>query len=59
MKELNSHHSPVQTYHNNFRLTLSNFFGQCEEIQGKLHSIVPTLLQWIWAMSVGSKSLCD
>ena len=45
----------IQTHHNNFRLTLSNFFGECEEIQDKLHSIVLTLLQWICAMSVGPK----
>ena len=42
---LNSHHLPVQTHHNNFRLTLSDFFGECQEIQSKLHSIVLTLLQ--------------
>ena len=41
---LNSHHLPVQTHHINFILTLSNFFGECEEIQSKLQSIVLTLL---------------
>ena len=56
---LNSHHIPVQTHPNNFRLTLSNFFGECEEIHSKLHSFVPKLLQWVWAPSVGSKSFCD
>ena len=43
-------------YHNNFRLTLSNFFGECEELQSKLHSIVPTLLRLVLALSVGTKS---
>ena len=42
---LNSHHLPVQAHHNNFRLILSNFFGECEEIKSKLHCIVLTLLQ--------------
>ena len=28
---LNSRHLPVQTHHNNFRLTLSNFFGEWEK----------------------------
>ena len=32
-------------YHITFILTLSNLFGECEEIQSKLHSIVPALLQ--------------
>ena len=41
---LDSYHLPVQTHHINFRLTLSNFFGEREEIQSKLHSIVPALL---------------
>ena len=41
---LNGHHLPVQTHHINFILTLSNFFGECEEIQSKLQSIVLTLL---------------
>ena len=34
-----------QTHHNNSRLVLSNFSGDCGEIQSKLHSIVLTLLQ--------------
>ena len=42
---LNSYHLPVQTHHITFILTLSNLFGECEEIQSKLHSIVLTLLQ--------------
>ena len=42
---LNRHYLPVQTHHINFILTLSNLIGECEEIQGKLHSIVLTLLQ--------------
>ena len=29
------------------------------KIQSKLHSIVLTLLQWVWALSVGAKSFCD
>ena len=56
---LNSYGLPGQSHHNNFRLTLSNLFGECEEIQSKLHNIVPTLLQWVWALSVVSKSFCD
>ena len=32
-------------HHINFILTLSNLFGECEEIQSKLYSIVLTLLQ--------------
>ena len=56
---LNSHYLPVQTHHNNFSIILSNFFGKCEEIQSKLHSIVLTLLQWVWTLSVGAKSFCD
>ena len=51
---LNSHHLPVQTQHINFILTLSNLFGECEEIQSKLHSIVITLLQCVLAPSVGA-----
>ena len=50
----NSHHLPVQSHHNNFRLALSNFFGECEKIQSRLHSIVATILQWVWVLSVGS-----
>ena len=43
---LSSHYLPMQTHHNhNFRATLSNFFGQCEEVHSKLHSIILTLLQ--------------
>ena len=42
--KLNNQHLPVETHHNSFRLTLSNFFDECEEIQSKLHSIVLTLL---------------
>ena len=57
-KILTNHHLPVPTHHSKFRLTLSNFFGECKEIQSKLHSIITILLQWVWAMSVGSKSLC-
>ena len=53
---LNSDHLPVQTHHEDFRVTLSNFFGECEEMQCNLHSIVLTLLQWLWALSVGAKS---
>ena len=56
---LNSQHLPVQTHHNNFKLTLSKFFGECEEIQSKLHSIVLTFLQHVWVLSVGVKLLCD
>ena len=55
---LNSHHLPVHTYHNNFRLTLSNFFGECEVNKSKLHNIVLTLLLWVWTLSVGAKSSC-
>ena len=44
---LNSHYLPVQTYHNNFILTLSNFFGEYEEIQRKLYSIISTLLPYV------------
>ena len=54
-KILNSHHLPVQTHHNKFRLTLSNSFGKCREIQSNLHSIIKTLLQWVWALPVRSK----
>ena len=50
---------PVQTHHNNFSLILSNFVGKFEEIQGKLHSVVLILLQWVRALSVGAKSFCD
>ena len=32
-------------HHNTFRPTLCNFFGECEKIQSKLHSIIITLLQ--------------
>ena len=43
---LSSQHLPVQNFYLNLILTLiSNFFGECEEIQRKLHSIVLTLLQ--------------
>ena len=56
---LNSHHLPVQTQHINFILTLSNLFGECEEIQSKLHSIVITLLQCVLAPSVGATLFCD
>ena len=56
---LNGHHLTVQTHHSNFRLTLSNFIGECEEIHSKFHGIVPTLLQWVWALSIGAKSFCD
>ena len=38
-----NHYLPAQTYHNNYRPTFSNFFGESKEIQGKLHSIVLTL----------------
>ena len=55
---LTSHHLPVQIHHDNFWQTLSNFFGQFEEIQSKLQSIIITLLQWVWALSVGVKSFC-
>ena len=41
----NNHHLPVQTHQMNLILTLSNFFGECEQIQSKLHSTVLTLLQ--------------
>ena len=56
---LNSHHLPVQTHHINFMLTLGNFFGECEEIQRKLHGIVLTLLQGVLTLPVGVKSFCD
>ena len=56
---LNNQHLPVETHHNSFRLTLSNFFDECEEIQSKLHSIVLTLLPWVWALSVGANWFCD
>ena len=36
---LTSHHLPVETHHNNFRPTLSNFFGELQEIQSKFCSI--------------------
>ena len=51
---LNSHRLPAQAHHINFILTLSNLFGECEEIQSKLHSIVITLLQCVLAPSVGA-----
>ena len=41
----NSNLLPVQTHCNSFRLILSNFFGECKDIEIKLQSIVPTLLQ--------------
>ena len=44
-KILTSHHLPVQTHHKNFRLTLSNFFGECKEIQIKLLNMIKTLFQ--------------
>ena len=56
---LSSHYVPVQTHQNNFSLILSNFVGKFEEIQGKLHSVVLILLQWVRALSVGAKSFCD
>ena len=56
---LNSHNLPVQTHHNNFRLTLSNFFDECKKFQSKSHSIVPTFLKLVWALSTGSKLFCD
>ena len=40
LKILTSHHLPVQTHHNILRLTLSNFFGECKEIQSKLLALV-------------------
>ena len=55
---LTSHRLPVQTHHNSFRPTLSNFFGKCEEIKSKLHSNILSL-QWVWALSVGAKLFCD
>ena len=55
---LTSHHLPVQIHHDNSWQTLSNFFSQFEEIQSKLQSIIITLLQWVWALSVGVKSFC-
>ena len=36
---LTSHHLPVETHHNNFSPTLSNFFGELQEIQSKFCSI--------------------
>ena len=56
---LNSHRLPAQAHHINFILTLSNLFGECEEIQSKLHSIVITLLQCVLALPVGATSFCD
>ena len=41
---LTSHHLPAQTHDSTFRLTLSNFFGEYEEIQSKLYNIVLILL---------------
>ena len=55
---LTSHHLPVQIHHDNSWQTLSNCFGQFEEIQSKLRSIIITLLQWVRALSVGVKSFC-
>ena len=37
-----------------FSVSLSNFFCEFEEIQRKLHSIIVTLLQRVWALSVGA-----
>ena len=54
---LNSHHLPVQTHHINFILTLSNLYGECKDIQSKLHGIVLTLLLWVLALSVGANWL--
>ena len=54
---LNSHHLPVQTHHIKFILTLSNLYGECEDIQSKLHIIVLTLLLWVLALSVGANWL--
>ena len=54
---LTSHHLPVQTHRNNSRSTLSNFFGECKEMQSKL--IVLTFLEWVWVPSVSAKSFCD
>ena len=47
-----SRHLLVQTHCNSFRPTFFNFYSKCEEIQSKLHSIVPTLLHWVLAKSV-------
>ena len=52
-----SHHLPVQTHHIKFILTLSNLYGECEDIQSKLHIIVLTLLLWVLALSVGANWL--
>ena len=49
----------VQTHHNIFRSTFFNFFGKCEEIQNKLHTIVLTLFQWVLAGLVGHKPFFD
>ena len=38
-----SHFFPVQTYHNNYRPTFGNFFGESKEIQSKLDSIILAL----------------
>ena len=54
---LNRPHLPVQAHHNNFSLILSNFFGECEEIERKLYSIALTSLQWVWALPVGPNCL--
>ena len=54
---LNNHHLPVQTHHINFKLTLSNLFGECEEIQ--INYTVLTLLQSVLALLVGATLFCD
>ena len=56
---LTSCYLPVQSHHNNFRLNLNNLFGERKEIQSKLQSIIITLLQWVWALSVGGRSFYD
>ena len=58
-KILTNHYLPVQTHHNNFRLALSNNFGECKKTRSKLHSIIKALLQWVWALSVGSTLFGD
>ena len=38
-----SYYLPVQTHHNNYRPTLSHFFGESNEVQTSLHGIVLSL----------------
>ena len=44
--------NPSQHFQTSFK---TNFFGECEEIESNLHSIVLTLLHRVWVLSVGAK----